>query len=126
MRNKVYIYTLSAAFLVGGCATYQSRPVPVRPASSYPLQARPQYSAVPAQPVPAAPTIEGQVQPPASVQPSPSPVPQAIPAPAPQAVMTVQYAGVGLSIGADVLSDPERCKQNFGVDVNRAGVLPVQ
>ena len=44
MRNKVYIYTLSAAFLVGGCATYESKPVPIRPASSYTLQARPQYA----------------------------------------------------------------------------------
>lgn len=134
MRNKVCIFVLSAIICAGGCETYQSRPVPVRPASSYPLQARPQYSVVPAQPQysaipaqpqatpaaqPAAPTTERQLQPPA-------PVPQAIPASAPQAAMTGQYAGVGLNIGADVLSDPERCKQNFGVDLNRAGVLPVQ
>ncbi|OHC08691.1 MAG: hypothetical protein A3K50_05470, partial [Planctomycetes bacterium RIFOXYD12_FULL_42_12] len=122
MRNKVYIYTLSAAFLVGGCATYESKPVPIRPASSYTLQARPQYASAPSQPqtIPAAPS--GQPLTP------PSPGAGQVPPPPGQAVpyQPVQYAGVGLSIGADVLSDTERCKQNFGVDLNRAGVLPVQ
>ena len=123
MRNKVYIYTLSAAFLVGGCATYESKPVPIRPASSYTLQARPQYAA-PAQPqtIPAAPA--GQpLTPPSPGEgrvPPPPPPGQAVP------YQPVQYAGVGLSIGADVLSDTERCKQYFGVDLNKAGVLPVQ
>ena len=50
MRNKIFIFALLAIVYVGGCATYESKPVPVRPASSYPLQARPQYTAVPAQP----------------------------------------------------------------------------
>ena len=122
MRNKVYIYTLSAAFLFGGCATYESKPVPIRPASSYTLQARPQYASAPSQPqtIPAAPS--GQPLTP------PSPGAGQVPPPPGQAVpyQPVQYAGVGLSIGADVLSDTERCKQNFGVDLNRAGVLPVQ
>ena len=121
MRNKVYIYTLSAAFLFGGCATYESKPVPIRPASSYTLQARPQYASAPSQPqtIPSAPS--GQPLTP------PSPGAGQVPPPG-QAVpyQPVQYAGVGLSIGADVLSDTERCKQNFGVDLNRAGVLPVQ
>ncbi|HHT9116031.1 MAG TPA: hypothetical protein ACFYEL_06135 [Candidatus Wunengus californicus] len=121
MRNKVYIYTLSAAFLVGGCATYESKPVPIRPASSYTLQARPQYAPAPSQPqtIPAAPS--GQPLTP------PSPGEGRVPPPGQAApYQPVQYAGVGLSIGADVLSDTERCKQNFGVDLNRAGVLPVQ
>ena len=122
MRNKVYIYTLSAAFLFGGCATYESKPVPIRPASSYTLQARPQYASAPSQPqtIPVAPS--GQPLTP------PSPGAGQVPPPPGQAVpyQPVQYAGVGLSIGADVLSDTERCKQNFGVDLNRAGVLPVQ
>lgn len=122
MRNKVYIYTLSAAFLVGGCATYESKPVPIRPASSYTLQARPQYAAAPSQPqtIPAAPA--GQPLTP------PSPGAGQVPPPPGQAApyQPVQYAGVGLSIGADVLSDTERCKQYFGVDLNKAGVLPVQ
>ena len=123
MKNKVYIYTLSAAFLIGGCATYESKPVPIRPASSYTLQARPQYATAPAQPqmIPAAPV--GQPLPPSSPGegqvPPPPPPGQAAPYQPPQ------YAGVGLSIGADVLSDPDRCKQYFGVDLNRAGVLPV-
>jgi len=123
MRNKVYIYTLSAAFLVGGCATYESKPVPIRPASSYTLQARPQYVSAPSQPqtIPSAPSGQPLTPPsPGEWQAPPPPSGQAAP------YQPVQYAGVGLSIGADVLSDPERCKQNFGVDLNRAGVLPVQ
>ena len=122
MRNKVYIYTLSAAFLFGGCATYESKPVPIRPASSYTLQARPQYASAPSQPqtIPAAPSWQPLTPPSPGAGQVPPPPGQAVP------YQPVQYAGVGLSIGADVLSDTERCKQNFGVDLNRAGVLPVQ
>ena len=128
MRNKVFIFVLSAIVCAGGCETYQSRPVPVRPASSYPLQARPQYSVVPAQPQYTAIPAQPQATPAAQPAPAATTTERQLqpPAPAPQAVMTGQYAGVELNIGADVLSAPERCKQNFGVDLNRAGVLPVQ
>ncbi len=140
--KKVYFCIMSAAFFIGGCATYESKPIPVRPAATYTLQAVPQYPAAQAQPqyqyvaVPpqqqaasaaqaeqpgqsllSSPQTGGQVStPPPSIPPSPG---QAVPyQPAP-------IAGAGLSIGADVLSDPNRCKQYFGVDLNQAGVLPV-
>src|SRR3989339_1282163 len=124
MRNKVYIYTLSAAFLVGGCATYESKPVPIKPASSYTLQAHPQYTASPVQPqmTSAAPQGQPLTQSPQAGGQVTAPVPPAQVAPYQP---PVQYAGTGLSIGADVLSDPNRCKQYFGVDLNSAGVLPV-
>src|SRR3972149_4045893 len=97
MRNKVSIYTLSAAFLVGGCATYESKPVPIRPASSYTLQARPQYAAAPIQPQTVPPAPAGQPLPP------PSPGEGQVPPPPPGQVVPYQpsqYAGAGLSIGA--------------------------
>lgn len=123
MRNKVFITIVSAAFLVGGCATYESKPVPIRPASSYTLQARPQYATAPAQPqmIPAAPAGQPLTQPPPVEGQVPPPPPPGQVAP----YQPAQYAGAGLAIGADVLSDPERCKQYFGVDLNKAGVLPV-
>ncbi len=132
MKNKVGIFILAGMFFAGGCATYESKPIPIRPASSYALQARPQYSAVPAQPqytaVPAQPQVAIGIP---AEQPLPAPTPGAGQAPTPPPAQAapyqpVQNAGAGLSIGADVLSDPIRCKQYFGVDLNRAEVLPVQ
>jgi len=128
MKSKMFIPIISAILCAGGCATYEAKPVPIKPASSYVLQARPQYApAVPqqqampvapqGQPLPAVPQGEGQL-PPSQVPPQQAPV-QPVP------YQPVQYAGAGLSIGADVLSDPERSKQYFGVDLNKAEVLPV-
>lgn len=132
MRSKTFISILSVAFLAGGCATYESKPVPIKPASSYTLQAHPQYTAAPVQPQMTSAVPQGQplTQSPQAGGQVTAPVPPAqAPVQAPAQVAPyqppVQYAGTGLSIGADVLSDPNRCKQYFGVDLNRAGVLPV-
>lgn len=114
MRNKVCVFLLSGIILAGGCATYESKPIPIRPASTYPLQARPQYSAAPAQQQMTTAVPQGQTS-----QPSQQ-------AGGHGTAQPVQNAGIGLSIGADVLSNAERCKQYFGVDLNMAGVLPVQ
>ena len=114
MRNKLCVFLLSGIILAGGCATYESKPIPIRPASTYPLQAKPQYSAAPAQQQMTTAVPQGQIS-----QPSQQTGGQGTGQP-------VQNAGIGLSIGADVLSDAERCKQYFGVDLNMAGVLPVQ
>jgi hypothetical protein len=140
MKNKTHIFLVSALCIVSGCASYESRPVPVRPASSYSLQAQPQpqntaapqYTATPAQPQATAASVQ-QLQTSPVSQPAPL-AGQTIPgqgqtAPLQGQVVTnqaVPYAGAGLNIGADVLSDPERCKQYFGVDLNKAEVLPVQ
>src|SRR5574337_411331 len=111
MRNKVYFCILSAAFFVAGCATYESKPVPVRPASSYTLQARPQYAAPQAQPqyqYTAAPPQQQVITGTQTGQPlplSPQPEGQVPPPPPPGQVAPYQpvpYAGTGLSIGADV------------------------
>ncbi|HHT9130068.1 MAG TPA: glycine zipper domain-containing protein [Candidatus Brocadiaceae bacterium] len=132
MKNKVGIFVLAGVFFAGGCTTYESRPVPIRPASSYALQARPQYSAVPAQPQYTAVPVQPQAtQGVPAEQPLPATTPGVGQAPTPPPAQVtpyqpVQNAGAGLSIGADVLADPIRCKQYFGVDLNRAGVLPVQ
>jgi len=124
MRNKLYAFLLSGIILAGGCATYESKPIPIRPASTYPLQARPQYSAVPAQQQMTTAISQGQTSQP-SQQAGGQGTAQSVQPPATQ-YQPVQNAGVGLSIGADVLSDAERCKQYFGVNLNNAGVLPVQ
>lgn len=114
MRNKLYVFLLSGIILAGGCATYESKPIPIRPASTYPLQARPQYSAASAQQQMTTAVPQGQIS-----QPSQQAGGQV-------AAQPVPNAGIGLSIGADVLSDAERCKQYFGVNLNMAGVLSVQ
>ncbi len=124
VRNKIFVSIISITFFAGGCATYESKPVPIKPASSYTLQAHPQYTAAPVQPQMTTAVPQGQSLPPLPQAGGQSTSPSAQTQPAPYQP-PVQYAGAGLSIGADVLSDPNRCKQHFGVDLNSAGVLPV-
>jgi hypothetical protein len=85
MKNKVFIFVLTGVFFAGGCTTYELVPVPVVPVSSYTLQAKPQYSAVPVQPQYIAIPVQPQVIPGTSTeqQPLPSPTLGAEPAPTP-------------------------------------------
>jgi len=119
MGNKLLSVICSAVFFAVGCASYQSEPVPIKPASSYTLQARPQYAGGQRQ----GPQAQQQLPPnarqaPQQGQPVPGQPPQPIQPPA-------RVSTAGLTIGAEVLSNPERCKRYFGVDLNEAGVLPV-